>query len=80
MSDMLRKQIYIRKQQDEMLKCISEGRGVSEAQIVREAIDREIAGTGKRPLTNDRSACKSVRRTFHSSKLSISGRHTPLWR
>jgi hypothetical protein len=68
MSDMVRKQIYIRKQQDEMLKRISEARGVSEAQIVREAIDREIAGIGKRPLTNDRSAWDEILRFLESRK------------
>ncbi|MEJ2265551.1 MAG: hypothetical protein P8X95_19080 [Anaerolineales bacterium] len=68
MSDMVRKQIYIRKQQDEMLKRISEARGVSEAQIVREAIDREIVGIGKRPLTHDRSAWDEILRFLESRK------------
>jgi hypothetical protein len=68
MSDMVRKQIYIRKQQDGMLKRISEARGVSQAQIVQEAIDREIAGTGKRPLTHDRSAWDEILRFLESRK------------
>ncbi|GAB4451320.1 MAG: hypothetical protein OHK0041_14040 [Anaerolineales bacterium] len=41
MSQMVRKQIYIYKRQEEQLKRISEARGVSEAEIVRQAIDRE---------------------------------------
>lgn len=68
MSDMVRKQIYIRKQQDEMLKRVSEARGVSEAEIVREAIDREIAGAAKRPLTHDRSAWDEILRFLDSRK------------
>ncbi len=41
MSQMVRKQIYIYKRQEAQLKKISEARGVSEAEIIREAIDRE---------------------------------------
>jgi len=43
MSDMVRKQIYIYKRQRKLLKRLSEQRGVSEAEIVRNAIDREAA-------------------------------------
>lgn len=68
MSDMIRKQIYIRKQQNEMLKRVSEARGVSEAEIVREAIDREISGAAKRPLAHDRSAWGEILRFLDSRK------------
>lgn len=41
MSKMVRKQIYISVRQKDMLKKLSEARGLSEAEIVRQAIDRE---------------------------------------
>ena len=41
---MVRKQFYILKHQDVMLKRIAEARGVSEAEIIRQAIDREVTG------------------------------------
>ncbi len=44
MSEMIRKQIYISKRQDLMLKRLSHALGVSEAEIVRNAIDRELFG------------------------------------
>lgn len=36
---MVRKQIYIPKRQDEWLKRVSKARGISEAEVIRQAID-----------------------------------------
>lgn len=40
-TDMVRKQIYIRHQQQILLQRLARLRGVSEAEIIRRAIDRE---------------------------------------
>lgn len=40
-TDMVRKQIYIHKQQQNLLRQLARQRGVSEAEIIRRAIDRE---------------------------------------
>lgn len=45
MSQMIRKQIYIQKSQDERLKKIAESRGVSEAEIIRRALENELRST-----------------------------------
>jgi hypothetical protein len=42
MSQMVRKQIYIYKRQEAQLKKISEAQGISEAEIIRSALDREV--------------------------------------
>jgi hypothetical protein len=42
-SQMVRKQIYISRRQQALLKRLSEQRGLSEAEIIRQAIDREAA-------------------------------------
>ena len=42
MSQMVRKQIYIQKSQEERLKKVSEARGVSEAEIIRRALENEL--------------------------------------
>lgn len=42
MSQMVRKQIYIYKRQEAQLKRISEARGISEAEVIRNALDREV--------------------------------------
>ncbi len=41
MSDMVRMQIYISKRQRNLLKRLSKARGVSQAELIRQAIDRE---------------------------------------
>lgn len=42
MKQMVRKQIYIYKRQELQLKRISEARGISEAEVIRNALDREV--------------------------------------
>ncbi|MCW5876770.1 MAG: ribbon-helix-helix protein, CopG family [Anaerolineales bacterium] len=38
---MIRKQIYLQKKQNQALKRLAKQRGVSEAEVIRQAIDRE---------------------------------------
>ena len=56
MSQMLRKQIYIPERQQTQLKRLSKQRGVSEAEIIRQAIEREMLFTASRPLSGDHSS------------------------
>jgi hypothetical protein len=56
MSQMLRKQIYIPERQQNQLKRLSKQRGISEAEIIRQAIEREMLFTATRPLPGDNSA------------------------
>jgi len=44
MSQMVRKQIYIQKRQETQLKRLAKARHVSEAQLIREAIDQKLSG------------------------------------
>jgi hypothetical protein len=48
MSEMVRKQIYISRRQQALLKRLSEQRGLSEAEIIRQAIDREASHVSPR--------------------------------
>jgi len=41
MSDMVRKQIYISRRQQALVKRLAQLRGLSEAEIIRQAIDHE---------------------------------------
>jgi hypothetical protein len=45
---MIRKQIYLHKRQQALLKRLAEARGTSEAEIIRQAIEHE-AQTGTQP-------------------------------
>ena len=42
MTTMIRKQIYVTQRQEEILKRLAQSRGVSEAELIREAVDRQI--------------------------------------
>ena len=55
-TQMVRKQIYISKRQDIFLKRLAESRGVSEAEIVRQVLDREISGQSIQPVRSENAA------------------------
>jgi hypothetical protein len=59
MKQMVRKQIYIQKSQEERLKKIAEARGVSEAEIIRRALENELRRAGYR-LAYDQDAWKRL--------------------
>jgi hypothetical protein len=56
MTHMLRKQIYIPTRQQVILKRLAKARGISEAEIIRQAIEREVAVNAARPVAGNRSA------------------------
>ena len=56
MAQMLRKQIYIARRQQILLKKLAKARGVSEAQVIRQAIEREAVLSAAQPIAGDRSA------------------------
>jgi hypothetical protein len=60
MSEMVRKQFYIYKRQHILLKRLSQARGVSEAEIVRQAIEREATGVSPQSLLPDRAAWEEI--------------------
>jgi hypothetical protein len=68
MSEMIRKQFYIHKRQQALLRKMSEARGISEAEIVRQAIEREASGESFRPPLPDRSAWEEIMRFVESRK------------
>lgn len=55
-TNMVRKQIYIQKRQDALLKRLSKARGVSEAEIIRQAIERQVGGGPVLQPSSDLSA------------------------
>jgi hypothetical protein len=57
MTDMVRKQVYIHKRQQALLKRLSSLRGMSESEIIRNAIDREVENRNNtHPLGNSHNA------------------------
>jgi hypothetical protein len=60
MSEMVRKQFYIHKRQHILLRRLSRARGVSEAEIVRQAIEREATGVSPQSPLPDRAAWEEI--------------------
>lgn len=59
MATKIRKQIYLEPNQEVLLKRLSSVSGVSEAELIRQAIDRYI--TGGQPAQHDLHAWESER-------------------
>jgi hypothetical protein len=55
---MIRKQVYLERRQDRMLKRRASQRGVTEAELIREALDRVDAGAVVRQRTGDADAAR----------------------
>lgn len=62
MTRMFRKQIYISQRQQVQLKRLATARGVSEAEIIRQAIERELSLFASQPAVGDRSALEKFLR------------------
>lgn len=60
MAEMIRKQVYIEPRQDRRLKALARELRVTEAELIREGIDRGLAGVAE--LRPDPVAWKKVER------------------
>lgn len=61
MGRLVRKQLYIRKDQDRQLKRVAERLGLPEAEFVRMALDRALAEPAKpEPAARDLSAWEEI--------------------
>jgi hypothetical protein len=75
MAEMVRKQIYIEERHERLLKRISKARGVSEAELIRQAIERETIGGKPLLLAPDQAAWDEILRFVENRKsLHPSGR------
>ena len=74
MAQMIRKQIYIQKRQQAMLKRLAKARGTSEAEVIRQAIDRETRLGAAQPVQHDPSAlAEIVQFALNRRKLGVTG-------
>ena len=60
MTQMVRKQVYIQKRQQAALKRLARARGVSEAELIRQAIDRQLSSSAVQSPTFDSAAWKKA--------------------
>jgi len=68
MSDLVRKQIYIYPRQEALLKRLAKQLGLSEAEIIRQAIDREAQNAQPDLAKQDREPWESTLRLIAERK------------
>ena len=68
MGEMIRKQFYIHKRHQLLLRKLARAKGVSEAEIIRQAIEHEAAGSERRPIAGDRIAWEEILATVEARK------------
>ncbi len=74
-TQMIRKQIYIPRQLDQRLKRLSKKRGVSEAEIIRQALEHEGSGRSRQPY-DSQAALEGILR-FSDERLALAGKGKP---
>ncbi len=79
MAQMIRKRICIRKRQAHLLRRISKARGVSEAEVIRQAIEREAIGGKPHLLTPDPAAWEEILCFVKNRKPSRPSRRAYQW-
>jgi hypothetical protein len=72
---MVRKQIYIQKRQDILIKRLAQAQGLSEAEVIRQAIERELSGSTQ-PLSGNTSAFDDFAK-LALSKRSLNNKSKP---
>ena len=60
MSEMVRKQFYIHKRHQILLRKLARAKGVSEAEIIRQAIENEATGRVRQSIAPDRTAWEEI--------------------
>jgi hypothetical protein len=78
-TQMVRKQIYIQRRQDTLLKRLSQARGLSEAEIIRQAIEREFAGEPAQPASDDLTAWQELVSFLDARMETAVGRQPYRW-
>lgn len=79
MSEMIRKQMYIRQRDQAILTRLSRARGVSEAEVVRQAIEREALGRDVFAGIGDASAWDGVLEFVAARKAATDGQGAYAW-
>lgn len=60
MAQMIRKQIYIAKHQQTFLKRLAKARGLSEAELIRQAIEQTVSGSMAQSFVHDPQAMEDI--------------------
>lgn len=75
---MIRKQIYIPRRQDILIKRLSQSRGVSEAEVIRQAIENEISGSSPRQPFRDSGVWEELMQSVEEVRQEWGGKREPI--
>ena len=78
-TQMVRKQVYIQRRQEAMLKRLSKALGLSEAEIIRRAIERELGGSSLQPSPRSSEALDQFIRTALKHRVEDAKREPYHW-
>jgi len=74
---MVRKQIYLPKRQNQVLKRLAKQRGVSEAEVLRQALEREETAITY-PVREDNASWETVLHFVAERKAKYTGKGKPV--
>ncbi len=74
---MVRKQIYIPRRQNQLIKRLAKSRGVSEAEFIRQAIEREISGSTSSSFLRDNDVWKELMEAVEEQNREWAGDREP---
>ncbi len=74
---MVRKQIYLPKRQNQVLKRLAKQRGVSEAEVIRQAVERE-AEAATYPIRDEEESWKRIQQFVAERKATYAGQGKPV--
>jgi hypothetical protein len=74
MAQMIRKQIYLEKRQQSLLKRLAKARKISEAEVIRRAIEREaVLGVALSPSLDPTALTEIIRFALNRRQLDVTG-------
>jgi hypothetical protein len=77
---MIRKQIYVEKRQQALLRRAAQSRGVSEAEVIRQAIDRQVQVGIESPLLDPEAWSKARRFMAALQRRKPAVKHVRQWK
>jgi hypothetical protein len=77
-TQMVRKQIYIQKWQDRLIKRLAQVQGLSEAEVIRQAIERQLSGSSQ-PIPDPAGALDEFAKLALAKRAIYSGSKPYQW-
>lgn len=77
MAQMVRKQIYLARRQEQLLKRLARTQGISEAEVIRQALDDRVARGNARQAASDPAAWAEIVKFITARRTAKPAAHQP---